>query len=99
MVLAIEGKNNPDYERLKKLAVTLTGAMHRVLPEKSPLILIVTEDIAKALGQIMRQMIEGRRPIVSLDAIHVEQNNFVDFGRPVMNGLVIPVVVKTLIFN
>uniref|UniRef100_UPI0025E29B5D ethanolamine ammonia-lyase reactivating factor EutA n=1 Tax=uncultured Haemophilus sp. TaxID=237779 RepID=UPI0025E29B5D len=58
MVLAIEGKNNPDYERLKKLAVTLTGAMHRVLPEKSPLILIVTEDIAKALGQIMRQMIE-----------------------------------------
>ena len=56
-------------------------------------------DIGKALGQLMKQQLKGRHPVVSVDAVKVQQNNFVDFGRPIMNGLVIPVVVKTLIFG
>ena len=56
-------------------------------------------DIAKALGQIIRQKLSGKRPLVAVDAVKAEFNNFVDFGRPIMNGLVIPVIVKTLIFG
>ena len=41
----------------------------------------------------------GGRPVVSLDSIHVEQNDYIDMGRPLMDGLVVPVVVKTLIFG
>ena len=99
MVLALEGRSNPDYQELKLLAETLIEGMEPVLREKDPLIIIVKEDIAKALGQLMKQQLRGRRPVVSVDAIKVQQNNFVDFGRPIMNGLVIPVIVKTLIFG
>lgn len=99
MVLALEGKRNPDYPAIKLLAETLIEGMDPVLREKDPLIIIVKEDIAKALGQLMKQLLRGRRPVVSVDAIKVRQNNFVDFGRPIMNGLVIPVIVKTLIFG
>lgn len=81
------------------MAETLTEGMEPVLREKDPLLIIVKEDIAKALGQMMKQRLGGRRPVVSVDAIKVQQNNFVDFGRPIMNGLVIPVIVKTLIFG
>ena len=74
-------------------------ALLRALPGDAPLILIIRADIAKALGQIIRQRMAGKRPVVAVDSVKAEQNNFVDFGRPIMNGLVIPVVVKTLIFG
>ena len=61
--------------------------------------MIVRADMAKALGQQLRRELPRERAVVVLDEIRVGQNNFVDFGRPVMNGLVIPVVVKTLIFG
>lgn len=99
MVLAIDGKNNPDYQMLKDLADTVADALDRGLPAQAPVILIVQADIAKALGQLVRQKLSKTRSVISLDEICVEQNNFVDFGKPIMNGLVIPVVVKTLIFN
>ena len=46
----------------------------------------------------MAARLEGR-PVVALDSIHVEQNDYMDLGRPLMDGLVVPVVVKTLIFG
>lgn len=99
MVFAIRGRDNPEYEDLKKLAAALTEGLDQALSPGTPLIIIVRMDIAKALGQLIRQKLAGRRPVLSVDEIHVEQNNFVDFGSPIMNGLVIPVVVKTLIFG
>lgn len=99
MVLAINGQRDPDYENLKTLAGTLAEVADWELPEGAPLILISREDIGKALGQLLRQQLGSRRRVISLDAIRVEQNNYVDFGRPIMNGLVVPVVVKTLIFG
>lgn len=99
MALALEGRNNPDYQELKKLAAVAADALLQALPGDAPLILIIRADIAKALGQIIRQRMAEKRPVVAVDSVKAEQNNFVDFGRPIMNGLVIPVVVKTLIFG
>lgn len=114
MVLALDGKTDPDYGMLKRLASVISLALHRVLDKREPLLLIVRADIAKALGQMIRQQLAEMkdaescraecgdlavRPVVAVDAVRVEQNNFVDFGRPIMNGLVIPVVVKTLVFG
>lgn len=73
--------------------------MHATIPTGEPLLFVVREDMAKALGQLLRQRFLRERNIVVIDEIRVEDNNFVDFGKPVMNGLVIPVVVKTLLFG
>ena len=99
MVLAMEGRRDPDYQELKKLAAVTADALDRALLPEVPLLLMVRSDIAKALGQIIRQKLSGKRPLVAVDAVKAEFNNFVDFGRPIMNGLVIPVIVKTLIFG
>ena len=62
--------------------------------------LIVTEcDIAKALGQAIQMEFGNRRDIICIDSVSVEDGDFVDLGKPLMDGLVIPVVVKTLIFG
>lgn len=99
MVLALEGRADPDYGALKRLAQTLAKALGEALPPEAPMLVIVKADVAKALGQLMKRALPPDRSVVSVDAIRVEQNNFVDFGRPIMDGLVIPVVVKTLIFG
>ncbi|MFR0985663.1 MAG: ethanolamine ammonia-lyase reactivating factor EutA [Frisingicoccus sp.] len=63
--------------------------------------LIVLEcDMAKALGQMMMQFPTVHpRDVICIDSVQVDQNDFVDMGKPLVDGLVIPVVVKTLIFG
>lgn len=97
VVIALDGEPDPSYQRLKALAGALAEASG-ALPAGAPLLLVVESDIAKALGQAAAGRLTGRA-VVSLDSIHVEQNDYIDMGRPLMGGLVVPVVVKTLIFG
>ena len=55
-------------------------------------------DIAKALGQLMRQK-AGGRPVVAIDGIEIGSGQFIDLGMPVLNGMAVPAIVKTLIFE
>ena len=55
--------------------------------------------MAKALGQLMHSFLKGKFDVVVLDSVKAEDGDFMDFGKPLMDGLVIPVVVKTLIFG
>ena len=75
MVLAMEGRRDPDYQELKKLAAVTADALDRALLPEVPLLLMVRSDIAKALGQIIRQKLSGKRPLVAVDAVKAEFNN------------------------
>lgn len=97
--LAVRGKYDPGYQEIKSFAKALAAALDPILEPGIPLLFIIEADMAKALGQLVRRELAGSRPVLAVDEIRTEQNDFVDFGRPVMNGLVIPVVVKTLIFG
>lgn len=99
LILALPGKGDPDYGELKALAACLAEAMDRALPPGAPVLVVLERDIAKALGTLLRTALAGRRRVACIDGIKVEQGDYVDMGRPVMNGLVVPVVVKTLLFG
>ena len=73
--------------------------MDAALPDGKPLIVILEHDMAKVLGMAMRRVLQGRRRVICIDGIKVEQGDYVDLGRPVLDGLVIPIVVKTLLFG
>lgn len=96
--LVLQGRRDPEYPALRRLAETLAAAMDRALPEGAPLLLIVRRDMAKALGQRLRGLLGERRPVAVLDGICADQGTFIDLGRPVMDGMAMPVVVKTLLF-
>ena len=69
------------------------------MPADAPVLIVLEQDIAKALGILMEKELCGRRKVACIDGIKVEQGDYVDLGRPMLNGLVIPVVVKTLLFG
>ena len=98
-ILAMPGKRNPGYTEMKRAAASIRQIMDRVQPRGEPILLVIESDIAKAMGQMIRQQPDLKRQVVAIDSIHVEDGEYVDMGKPMMNGMVIPVVVKTLIFG
>ena len=98
-ILAMPGKRNPGYTEMKRAAASIRQIMDRVQPPGEPILLVIESDIAKAMGQMIRQQPDLKRQVVASDSIHVEDGEYVDMGKPMMNGMVIPVVVKTLIFG
>ena len=98
MLLALQGLPDPDFATLKKLASAIVEALDGSLVEEEPIIVVVERDIAKALG-IALQQTGCRRKMASIDSVKIEAGDYVDIGRPLMDGLVVPVVVKTLLFG
>ena len=99
LVLSFEGERNPSYLATRRCAQCIGTAMERTLQPEEPFLIVTECDIAKALGQAMKLEFGERRNIICIDSISVEDGDFVDLGKPLMDGLVIPVVVKTLIFG
>lgn len=99
VAVAMSGAKDPDYATVCRAAECLAGEMDDALPADKPLIVILEHDMAKVLGMAMRRTLNGRRKVICIDSIKVEQGDYVDLGRPVLDGLVIPIVVKTLLFG
>ncbi len=97
LVFCLKRFKAPGYAQVCALADALTEAAS-ALPTGKPLLVLAEQDYGKALGQALRRRAKGRE-IMCIDGIQVNQGDYLDLGRPLMDGLVIPVVVKTLIFG
>jgi len=99
IILSFTGREDPSYEELKILSACLAKGMDAALPAGVPVIVVLEEDMAKALGLVLQSDLENRRKIICLDGVRVEQGDYMDLGRPVLDGLVVPVIVKTMLFG
>lgn len=92
------GRRDIGFRRLERLADSLCEAAENI-PAEYPVIVAVEADIAKALGQAMLRRIGNRRGVVCIDGISTSQGDYIDLGSPLMGGLAVPVVIKTLLFG
>ncbi len=94
--VALRGRRNPSYPQLKDAARAIAQG---AAPDHGPLLLLVEEDMAKALGQLLRPLLPAGQGLLVLDCLRASEHDFLDIGRPVAGGLAVPVVVKTLVFG
>ncbi|MGL5721125.1 MAG: ethanolamine ammonia-lyase reactivating factor EutA [Brevinema sp.] len=85
------------YERLKIWADALVVVAEELTRDNLILTIIIENDYAKALGQVLRM--KKTFPFIVLDGIKIQDGDFLDIGNPLMDHTVVPVVVKTLVFN
>jgi ethanolamine utilization protein EutA len=96
VAIALETITSPSYQSLTEWTNAIVTAF-RSLRGHSPLVLILKEDIAMALGQLLRGELPGE-PAVVLDGISCAYGDYLDVGQPFSAGRTLPVVVKNLIF-
>jgi ethanolamine utilization protein EutA len=94
--IALELDGLPDYKRITEIAGVLVAFMKN-MPENKPLIVIVQRDYARVLGQTMKPML-AERPLLVIDQVGLQEGNYIDIGEPMMDGRVVPLSVKTLVF-
>ncbi len=94
--ISIDLEKALDYAALIELAVGL-GEFSRSLPAHMPLVIIIQRDYAQALGQTIKGMLPGR-PLLVIDQVGLMEGDFIDIGAPLMDGRVVPLSVKTLVF-
>lgn len=99
LAVALEGEKNPSFARIRKYAEELLGGLSPMLAAGLIAIVVVQHDMAKVLGQTMRQRMENHTAIICIDGIHLSEGDYIDIGRPAAGGSVLPVVVKTLVFQ
>ena len=91
VVLALKGNIAPTYQQVQAMAKTLVdGSGNREL------LICVEQDMAKALGHSIR-LIAPQIPCLCIDRVALQDESFLDIGKPV--GPALPVIVKTLVLS
>ncbi len=86
-----------DFESLTRLSRGLAKFVEKGLSPDQPLIVIVERDYARALGQGLKQLLP-KKSLLVIDQVGLSQGDYIDIGLPVMDGRVVPLSIKTLIF-
>jgi len=94
--VALELNNALNYESLTQLASGLK-MFADTMPSDRPLIAIIERDYAQALGQTVKGLAPSRALLV-IDQVGLSEGDYIDIGTPLMDGRVVPLSVKTLIF-
>lgn len=99
VALALKGLSNPSFEEVQRLAEEILEGLGDYPVRSGLLVLVVERDMGKALGYALSSRLPRDVRVVSVDGVRVENGDYVDIGRPLARGRVLPVVIKTLVFG
>jgi Ethanolamine utilization protein, possible chaperonin protecting lyase from inhibition len=99
VALTMKGPRTMSFADINCLAQGLLLGMEDYLSENNPLILIIEADCGKVLGQSIEALSKRSLEMICVDQLEVDDCDYIDIGKPLMGGRVVPVVVKTLVFN
>ena len=81
------------------MAQAIIGGLKDYSKPNVPVVVVCEVDIGKVLGNAIQVLLGLDRKVICIDSIFVKDGDYIDIGEPVANGRVVPVVIKTLIFN
>ncbi|HZK83655.1 MAG TPA: ethanolamine ammonia-lyase reactivating factor EutA [Desulfosporosinus sp.] len=99
VALALKGPRTMTFVNINLLAQGVLLGMEEYLSQNKPLVLVIEADCGKVLGQCINANANRPLEMVCIDQLEVEDCDYIDIGKPLMGGRVVPVVLKTLVFN
>lgn len=99
IALFLRGQRNMGFKEIKGLAKSIADAFTAYYEKEEPLVVVVEEDMGKVLGQSILQQLVKKRDVICIDSIRVGNGDYIDIGKPLGDGAVLPVIIKTIVFN
>lgn len=99
VAIAFTGRGRSRFSEIQSLAKAIIQGAKEVIEHRHPLIIVVENDIGKALGHAIRVLLGKPKDVICIDSIRTLSGDYIDIGLPIADGRVVPVVIKTLIFN
>ena len=94
VAISLIGPKSPSYEETKVIANEIIKLFEEI---NGPIIVVLENDFAKALGQVISLNLNKKREVICIDKISTKNGDYIDIGLPIGNA--IPVVIKTLIYS
>ncbi len=94
VAISLVGPKSPSYEETKLIANEIIKLFEEI---NGPIIVVLENDFAKALGQVISLNLNKKREVICIDKISTKNGDYIDIGLPIGNA--IPVVIKTLIYD
>ncbi len=86
------------FKDITVLAKGIFDGFAKIRAAGYPIIVVLESDIGKVLGQSLK-VLDSSSAIVCVDQIIVDEGDYIDIGKAVAGGTVVPVVIKTLVFE
>jgi ethanolamine utilization protein EutA len=62
-------------------------------------VLLIDGDVGLSLGRIIQHEIASGADVIAVDGVQLKQFDYVDIGRVIEVTNVVPVIIKSLLFN
>lgn len=99
IAISFEGTGYSGFAGIQELAQAIINGAKVLIRLKYPLLIVAEHDIAKALGHALNVKLKHSKEVICIDGIRTQSGDYIDIGEPIGEGRVVPVVIKTLIFN
>lgn len=98
LAIGLRGSAYLSFAAILALAEGILDGTQKIISTGRPLIVVLQQDIGKVLGQSLRA-IAGRVGIICIDQLSVQEGDYIDIGRAMAGGTVVPVIIKSLVFE
>jgi len=98
LAIAIQGNQYFTFDDIQKIAKGIARGAEKLISAKLPIIVVLEQDSGKALGQSLK-FVRPEADVICIDQIKVDEGDYIDIGKSIAGGSVVPVVIKTLVFE
>ena len=98
IALALPDMGYLNFQQIQTLAGGIVQGLGKFIKNGLPAIIVLEQDIGKVLGQSLRAMKKNMK-IICVDQLKVNEGDYIDIGRSIAGGTVVPVVIKSLVFE